>query len=118
MSEAVAETFQVTERQHGSDRDLVTGAERVGLRFETRETESPGWVWCTDDPGEAWWVPERWVEIEGDSCVMKRHYNSAELAVDVGEVVTVELEESGWAWARKESGESGWVPLDELDTEP
>ena len=86
------------------------------LRFEGRETESVGWIWCTDDAGEARWVPKTWVEIEGDSCVMKRDYNSTGLGVGVGEVLTVELEESGWAWVTKESGESGRVPLVNLGT--
>jgi len=62
-------------------------------------------------------VPEKWVEIDGDSCVMKRDYNATELSVEVGEVVTVEFEQSGWVWAAKEGGESGWVPLDNLDTD-
>jgi hypothetical protein len=37
------------------------------------------------------------VEIEGDSCAMKRDYNSTELVVEVGEALPVEFEESGWA---------------------
>jgi hypothetical protein len=57
------------------------------------------------------WVHENWVEIDGVSCVITRDYNSTELAVDVGEVLTVEFEESGWAWVTKEGGENGWVPL-------
>jgi len=32
----------------------------------------------------------------------------------VGEVLTVEFEESSWAWATKEGGESAWVPLENL----
>ncbi len=60
---------------------------------------------------------QQWVEIRGDSCVMKRDYDATELSVEVGEVLTVEFEESHWAWATKESGESGWVPLENLDTD-
>jgi len=78
------------------------------------ETEWPEWIWCTNDAGKSDWVPENWVEIEGESCVMKRDYNAVELSVEVGEVVTIDFEESGWAWATKEGGESGWVPLDHL----
>jgi len=29
-------------------------------------------------------VPENWVEIEGDSCVMKRDYDATELSVGGG----------------------------------
>jgi hypothetical protein len=70
-----------------------------------------------NDWGKSAWVPQNWVEIEGDSCVMKRDYNSTELAADVGEVLTVEFEESGWAWVTKEGSESGWVPLVNLGTD-
>ena len=75
------------------------------------ETEWSGWIWCTDSSGRTAWVPDAWVEIEADSCVMKRDYNAVELAVEVGEVLTVEFQESGWAWATEESG---WVPLENL----
>ena len=83
--------------------------------LQRRETEWPGWIWCTNDSGKSAWVPENWVEIEGDSCVMKRDYDSTELSVEAGEVLSVESEESGWAWATKEGRESGWVPLENLE---
>ena len=37
-----------------------------------RETEWPGWIWCTNDSGKSTWVPESWVQIDGDSCVLRR----------------------------------------------
>lgn len=42
------------------------------------------------------------MEIEGNSYVMNRDYNSTELAVEAGEVLTVEFQESGSAWVTKE----------------
>ncbi len=85
------------------------------LSFERKETEFAGWIWCTNDSGKEAWVPENWVDIEGDSCVMKRDYNAIELSVETDEVLTIELEESDWAWATKEGGQSGWVPLENLE---
>lgn len=84
------------------------------LKFERRESEWEGWIWCTDPTGGSAWVPENWVEIEGEFCILKRDYRSAELSVDEGEIITAESAESGWVWATKESGESGWVPLEHL----
>lgn len=108
------ETCRVIKAHESADPDpwIVRKGDRLG--FERRETEWAGWIWCTDNSGKSAWVPENWVQIEGDSCVMKRDYNGTELAVDVGEVVTVEFEESAWAWVTRESGERGWVPLDNL----
>lgn len=50
-------------------------------------------------------MPENWVKMEGDSCVMKRDYNAREMSLEVGELLTVEFEESGWAWATTVTGE-------------
>ena len=81
------------------------------MTFERKPTEWQGWIWCTDDDGISAWVPEAWVDIDGARCRMKRDYNSRELAVEKGEKVSVEMEESGWAWVRKGSGECGWIPM-------
>jgi len=108
------ETLRVIKPHQPSDADALTARKREHLSFERRETEWPGWIWGTNMAGRGGWVPENWVEIDGGSCVMKRDYNATELSVEVGEVLTVEFEESGWAWVTKEGGESGWVPLEHL----
>jgi hypothetical protein len=81
------------------------------LRFERRPTEWEGWIWCIDREGIEGWVPEKWVSVEGDSCAALREYESVELGVSRGEVLTVLETESGWAWAVNSRNESGWVPL-------
>ena len=50
------------------------------LRWEPRECEWLGWVWCTTESGEARWVPENCVEKEGEFCVLQRPYTATELA--------------------------------------
>lgn len=40
--------------------------------LQRRETDWPGWIWCTNDSGKSTWVPESWVQIDGDSCVLRR----------------------------------------------
>jgi hypothetical protein len=30
-------------------------------------------------------------------------------------MLAVEFEESGWAWATKETGKRGWIPFEELE---
>lgn len=108
-------TSRVVKPHQPSDPDPLIVRKGARLSFERKETEFAGWIWCTNDSGKRAWVPEHWVDIEGDSCVMKRDYNAIELSVEAGEVLTVEFEESGWAWATKEGGESGWVPLENLE---
>jgi 4-hydroxy-tetrahydrodipicolinate synthase len=82
------------------------------LRFERRPTAWPGWIWCTAADGTSRWVPERWVTLEREACVLMCDYTATELTVQAGDRLTVERVESGWAWAATEHGRQGWVPLD------
>ena len=94
----------------------VAGGDRLG--FERRPTPYRGWIWCTTPGGASAWVPEAWVSIEGDTCIMRRDYVSRELEIFEGDAVTSLITESGWAWVRNDRGEEGWVPLECLeDTE-
>ena len=88
------------------------------LRCERRQSEWPGWVWCSDTSGREGWVPEGWVKVEGDHCVLQRDYDATELTVEVGEDLAGVFEESGWAWVRNAQGAEGWVPLDCLEERP
>ena len=102
---SMGEKHRVTKPHQAADADPLNVRKGKHLSFERRETEWPEWIWCTSSSGKSTWVPENWVEIEGDSCVMKRDYVATELAVDVGEVLTPQFEESGWAWATTVTGE-------------
>jgi hypothetical protein len=85
------------------------------LTWERKPTIWAGWLWCTASDGRQAWVPEPWVELRGESCVMLRDYSSRELCVREGESFDVELAESSWAWGRNSSGDYGWVPLDAIE---
>ncbi len=90
----------------------VSAGERV--QVGRRDEEWPGYVWCTAGAGRAGWVPERYLEQSGSEGVLRCDYSARELSVRAGELLTVELEESGWVWARNAAGESGWVPVRNL----
>ena len=107
----MSERYRVVKSYESPYTDPLTLPKGERLRWEPRECEWPGWIWCTNEAGEARWVPESWVEKEGEYCVLQRDYTATELSVEEGETVTVLLMESGWGCAINESGESGWVPL-------
>jgi len=107
-------THTVTKAYTSAYPDPITAKRGDRLVFERRESEWPGWIWCIASGGAAGWIPESWVVIDGDDCVMQRDYTAVELTVAQGDVVTVVRKEAGWAWARNESGEEGWLPLDRL----
>jgi len=110
----VSERYRVVKSYESPYTEPLTLPKGERLRWEPRECEWPGWIWCTTDTGESRWLPKNWVEVEGEQCILQREYTATELNVDEGETVTVLLMESGWGWATNESGQSGWVPLEYL----
>jgi uncharacterized protein YgiM (DUF1202 family) len=86
------------------------------MTISEKESEWAGWVWCTHDSnGKSGWVPEKYVERQGDQATALVAYDAKELAVQVGEELTATREESGWVWCTNQQSESGWVPLDNLE---
>lgn len=89
---------------------------RAGERLVVgkRDTEYPGWVWCTEKSGKSGWVPENYLTIEGDQGVMRQDYDATELTVGGGEAVELLGSEFGWGWCRAADGREGWLPLELL----
>lgn len=85
------------------------------LTIGHKESEWPGWVWCTNQHGESRWVPETYIERRGDTCVALCEYEATELSVQAGQELTVGHGESGWRWCTNQAGQSGWVPAEYLD---
>ncbi len=81
------------------------------LSIGEKESEWPGWIWCTNNSGKSRWVPESYLEIIGVTGKAKRDYNSTELSVKVGEELIIEKEEAEWFWVINQQGKSGWVPI-------
>ena len=80
------------------------------VRVIKRDPEFPGWLWCTDQRGKSAWVPESYLDLRGNSGVLRQNYSSAELTVCAGEQLTLLKFECGWFWACRASGQPGWVP--------
>lgn len=110
----MSETYRVVRSYQSPYTAPLTLRKGERLRWEPRESEWPGWNWCATESGESRWVPESWVEKEGEYCVLQRDYAATELSVEEGETVTVEFQESGWGWATNQGGRSGWVPIAHL----
>ena len=74
------------------------------LSIGEKESEWPGWIWCTNNSEKSRWVPESYLEISGVTGKAKQDYNATELSVKVGE-------EAEWFWVINQQGKSGWVPI-------
>jgi len=61
------------------------------------------------------WVPSVYLDQTGTSGRLKCDYVVTELNVAQGERLEIIGEESGWFWCRKETGENGWVPAENIE---
>src|SRR5262245_7132668 len=111
------QTYEVTAsytRQY-DDPIVATKGERVAAgKRETWSTDPDSWVWCTGAAGKSGWVPEAFLEIEGDTAIFQRDYSALELSVTVGERLTGFEQAAGWVWSENAAGARGWVPLDNV----
>jgi hypothetical protein len=89
----------------------VRAGDRVFPDFD-RETDIPGWVWCTAEDGRGGWAPRAWLQQEGPVWRIDRDFNAIELTITPGERLEILEEESGFYRAVKSGGETGWVPVE------
>jgi hypothetical protein len=103
--------FKVIQAHKPSDPDNLTGISGDKLAFERRPSKYKGWLWCRSTNGNESWVPEAWLRIEGKQAVLLRDYTANELNIEVGELATLVLVQSEWAYCQSEKGTFGWLPL-------
>ena len=85
------------------------------LRIEEKECEWPDWVWAITYNGKSGWVPKNYLTIEGDKAKMLVYYDATELTAFIGQELEIQKQESGWVWVISDSGEQGWIPLDNVE---
>ncbi|MFX1346324.1 MAG: SH3 domain-containing protein [Promethearchaeota archaeon] len=81
------------------------------VRTEEKESEWPGWVWCISKEGKEGWIPNNYLDIQGNIAKLNQNYDATELTVTLGEELIIENQESGWVWVSNKEGKRGWVPL-------
>ncbi|MCJ7622250.1 MAG: SH3 domain-containing protein [Anaerolineaceae bacterium] len=110
--DAEQKCLRVTHAHRGSAQESILMAAGDCLQIENRETDMQGWLWCMDQKGIGSWVPEAYLQVEGDTGISRCDYDAVELTVEVGEMLKVIEEESGWVWCENTAGKQGWVPAD------
>ena len=71
-----------------------------------------------EDPDNPGWVPTCWLLRDGQQATLTRAYNAIELSVEVGELVLLHDEVSGWGWISNQAGRFGWVPRSHIRLGP
>ncbi|MCP3995285.1 MAG: hypothetical protein GY722_09500 [bacterium] len=81
-----------------------------------RATLWPEFVFVTAAGGSGW-VPSRHLSAASGPAAVIVGYDTTELPVAAGEVVTVVDRDdvSGWWWCRSSTGSEGWIPIDTLE---
>ena len=108
----MAHIYRVVQAHEPDHADPLVLKKGEMVPFERRRTVWDGWLWCWKPTGESGWIPESWVTIQGDICVVERDYNAFELTVQPSEKLDAVLSESGWLLAISSTGTAGWVPLE------
>lgn len=91
----------------------VQAGERVTLG--DRDTEWPQFVWTALASGLGGWAPSALFDAERGQASALQDYDTRELDVAVGDVVTLHQELAGWWWATNAGGDSGWIPARALE---
>ena len=104
---------RVTKAHERSYADPITLAAGDGVTITQRELWDGVhvWLWCIGPTGKAGWVPERYLQVDGEQGQAVREYSAWELTVSEGQTLTVLDEDGGWAGCEAASGERGWVPV-------
>ncbi|MEA4907286.1 MAG: SH3 domain-containing protein [Anaerolineaceae bacterium] len=80
------------------------------LQVGARNDEYPCWIWCTTAGGRSGWVPERILDLQGDSATGLEAYDAQELSVCAGDLLLLRRLECSWYLAETPDGRTGWVP--------
>jgi hypothetical protein len=85
------------------------------VKIAERSSRWPAFVFVTTAKGEGW-VPSRHISIHDGVGIAVVAYDTTELPMVQGDVVTVveRDDRSEWWWCRSASGALGWVPVEVL----
>lgn len=119
MNDPVTRTrYHVIEAYRRSNADPISlcrgDAILVGREYDG-DPEWRDWIWCENQKGKKGWVPRSFITIRGSTGTARENYSACELSVQKGETLSVIEILNGWARAQNASGETGWVPLRNLE---
>lgn len=103
--------LRVIEAWHPADRKPLVLEEGDKVKVGHHDTEWTSYRWCTGEDGTTGWVPLDYLVIDdfGDGTVTV-DYSTAELAVEIDDVVAGYQSAGSWTWCVEDAGSAGWVP--------
>ncbi len=105
--------YRVVQAYERAYPDPIAVAAREPLTVGEEDSEYPGWIWCTNCAGKSGWVPLDCVDRSAAQAIYD--YSALELSAGEGEELAVESVKNGWAFATNSAGETGWIPIANLE---
>lgn len=110
--------YHVIKAYRSSNADPISlrkdDAIRVGREYDG-DPEWQDWIWCENQTGKGGWVPRNLIAIRGSKGTAREDYCACELCVQRGETLNAIEVLNGWVRAQRSNGETGWVPLRNLE---
>ncbi|MET0289358.1 MAG: SH3 domain-containing protein [Pseudoxanthomonas sp.] len=101
------------------DREPIRVSRGDAVTLGERDTDWPDFIWTTLAQGLGGWMPMNVFELDthetGSMATAREDYDTRELEVDAGQLITVEREHAGWWWAYDLHGRSGWIPARSIE---
>jgi hypothetical protein len=101
------------QRQYEDPISLMAG-EKVRITKRDLWNDEFVWIWCINDAGKEGWVPDSFVEVDGNKGIALQAYNAIELTVAESQKLHILEDVNGWYWVRDATGNVGWVPVDHV----
>ena len=100
---------RVTTAHRAPDRPPLRLRRGDPVVLSDRDEEWPQFVW-TQAGTLGGWVPAALFDAERGSATALEAYDTTELDVDPGQLVTLHRELADWWWVEDAAGAQGWVP--------
>ena len=84
------------------------------LELTDKKSEWSGWIWCINKEGKRGWVPENYISISKNTCMMLCDYDATELTAKNNNKLVIIKEVSEWYWCKNEKGVHGWIPKENV----
>lgn len=98
-----------------SDPDPLIICAGEKLQVGQNDTTWPAFVRCWNHQGNGGWVPESFIEREGDVGIAQVDYSAVELTAVSGDNLILQQEVGGWYWALNVQGQIGWIPAEHVE---
>ncbi len=107
--------YRVTKMHKASFSEALMAEKGDRVRVGREDPEMPGWYWCRDKKDREAWIPETYLDFNGEEAVFKQPYNSIEHTVDLGEIVQYLGESLCWTECLDNEWKYGWIPSHKLE---